>query len=240
MPRVAPKHPLAVRATHWVNGPTLLVMIWSGLLIYWAYDPYQIVVGDTVLVQFFAQWFYDALDLNNGLALGRAYHFLFGWLFALNGLVYVAYTFWSGYWRHLKPDRRTPIDAARVALHDLRLVKERPPQGIFNAAQKLSYIGVITMGAGSVLTGLAILKSVQLGWLTYLLGGYQTARLIHFTLTILYVLFFVVHVAQVAKAGWNNFRAMVAGYEIVPTTGGFADGRPTVSAEAAAGPVPRA
>jgi len=29
------------------------------------------------------------------------------------------------------------------------------------------------------------------------------------------VLFFVVHVVQVARAGWNNFRAMVTGYEIV-------------------------
>jgi hypothetical protein len=28
--------------------------------------------------------------------------------------------------------------------------------------------------------------------------------------------FFVVHVVQVVLAGWNNFRSMVSGYEIVP------------------------
>jgi hypothetical protein len=28
--------------------------------------------------------------------------------------------------------------------------------------------------------------------------------------------FFVVHVFQVIFAGWNNFRSMVSGYEIVP------------------------
>ena len=28
--------------------------------------------------------------------------------------------------------------------------------------------------------------------------------------------FFVVHVVQVILAGWNNFRSMVSGYEIVP------------------------
>jgi hypothetical protein len=30
------------------------------------------------------------------------------------------------------------------------------------------------------------------------------------------VVFFVIHVAQVIRAGWNNFLAMVTGYELVP------------------------
>ena len=42
------------------------------------------------------------------------------------------------------------------------------------------------------------------------------ARFIHFWLTIGYCAFFVVHIGQVVKTGWNNFRAMVTGYEIVP------------------------
>ena len=29
------------------------------------------------------------------------------------------------------------------------------------------------------------------------------------------VAFFAVHVTQVIKAGWNNFRSMVSGYELV-------------------------
>ena len=67
------------------------------------------------------------------------------------------------------------------------------------------------MGAGSLVTGLAIYKPTQLAWLTGLLGGYAWARAEHFALTIGYVLFFVVHIAQVIRAGWNNFRAMVTG-----------------------------
>jgi thiosulfate reductase cytochrome b subunit len=47
------------------------------------------------------------------------------------------------------------------------------------------------------------------------MGGYETARLIHFALTIGYCLFFLIHIAQVIKAGWNNFRAMITGYEVV-------------------------
>ena len=69
------------------------------------------------------------------------------------------------------------------------------------------------MGVGSLLTGLAIYKPVQFEWLTAMFGGYQAARLLHFWLTVGYVLFFVVHVAQVIRAGWNNFRAMIIGYE---------------------------
>ena len=84
----------------------------------------------------------------------------------------------------------------------------------FNGAQRLAYIGVILMGAGSLLTGLAIYKPTQLAWLTNLLGGYAWARAEHFTLTIGYVLFFVIHISQVIRAGWYNFRAMLSGYEL--------------------------
>jgi hypothetical protein len=33
-----------------------------------------------------------------------------------------------------------------------------------------------------------------------------------------FCLFFVVHVAQVAFAGWNTFRGMVSGLEVRPVT----------------------
>jgi hypothetical protein len=34
-------------------------------------------------------------------------------------------------------------------------------------------------------------------------------------LTIGYVLFFLIHIIQVIIAGWNNFQAMVTGFEVV-------------------------
>jgi thiosulfate reductase cytochrome b subunit len=70
------------------------------------------------------------------------------------------------------------------------------------------------MGLGSLLTGLAIYKPVQFSWLAALFSGYQMARWFHFWLTVGYIAFFVVHVAQVIKTGWNNFRAMIIGYEV--------------------------
>jgi thiosulfate reductase cytochrome b subunit len=46
-------------------------------------------------------------------------------------------------------------------------------------------------------------------------GGYEAARIEHFILTVGYVLFFVIHIIQVILAGWNNFRAMIAGFEVI-------------------------
>ncbi|HZG23999.1 MAG TPA: cytochrome b/b6 domain-containing protein, partial [Chitinophagaceae bacterium] len=74
---------------------------------------------------------------------------------------------------------------------------------------------IIVMGFGSILTGLAIYKPVQLGWLCSLMGGYEFARIIHFALTIAYCLFFVIHILQVLRAGWKNFSSMVTGFEVV-------------------------
>lgn len=215
MRRLEPKHPRPVRWMHWLNVPLLVIMIWSGLLIYWANDVYSIRFGDWTLFRFFPDEFYTALGLRGGLAVGMAYHFAFMWLFAINGLIYVLYTFISGEWRDLLPNRQTPREAWDVLLHDLHLSRKPLPRRKFNGAQRIAYTGVILMGAGSLLTGLAIYKPTQLAWLTSLLGGYEWARLEHFTLTVGYVVFFVIHITQVVRAGWNNFRAMVTGCEIV-------------------------
>jgi len=72
------------------------------------------------------------------------------------------------------------------------------------------------MGLGSLLTGLAIYKPTQLHLITALFGGYEMARWFHSWLTLSYVGFFLMHVAQVICAGWNNFRAMLIGYQVVP------------------------
>jgi thiosulfate reductase cytochrome b subunit len=215
MNHLEPKHPRAIRWMHWINFPVLVIMIWSGLRIYWANDVYAVRLGRVTLFHFFPDWFYRVFRLEYGLAAGMAYHFTFMWFFAINGFLYVLYTFVSGEWRHLLPNRHTPRDAWHVVLHDLGLRKTALPTAKFNGAQRLAYTGVILMGVGSLLTGLAIYKPVQLPWLTDLLGGYTWARWEHFTLMVGYVLFFVVHIGQVIRAGWNNLRGMITGYELV-------------------------
>ena len=190
-------------------------MIWSGLRIYWANDVYAFGIGGWTWFEFFPDGFYERLDLDRHLARGMAFHFSFAWLFVLNGLAYVAYTAVSGEWRHVVPGRKSISEAWQVFLHDLRIRKEAPPQGRYNAAQRLTYTAVIVLGVLAVLSGFAIYKPTQLGLLTALFRSYENARLVHFIVTISFVLFFVVHVLQVLRAGWGNFWSMITGYKLV-------------------------
>jgi thiosulfate reductase cytochrome b subunit len=223
--RLEKKHPLAIRWMHWVNFPVLFTMIWSGLLIYWndsdnAYQHphavYRVGVGSLTLVRMFPPWFWKAINAPYRVTEGLGYHFFFMWLFAINGILYVSYLLISGEWRLLVPERRSIKDAIQVTLVDLHLGKGLPPQKKYNGAQRIAYSVVILMGLGSLVTGLSIYKPTQVHWITSLLGGYEMARWEHFWLTMAFCAFFVVHVVQVVLAGWNNFRSMVSGYEIVP------------------------
>jgi thiosulfate reductase cytochrome b subunit len=219
------KHKLATRWFHWVNFPILLAMMFSGLLIYWAYDPYRVGVGGITLFHFFPNWFYTATDRGltrvgqpgvvQNLAFGMALHFAVAWLFAVNGIAYVFYTLFSGEWRELLPDRYSLREALQVVKHDAGFKVPLPPQGRYNAAQRITYTAIVIMGGFSLLTGLAIYKPAQLHWLTASLGGYEWARWEHFWLTMGYAGFFLIHIAQVIRAGWANFRAMVCGYDLV-------------------------
>jgi len=215
MKRLERKHSLATRWMHWINFPLLAMMIWSGLLIYWANAVYSLRIFGYEIFHFFPAGFYEFLSIPYRLAEGLQLHFFFMWLFTANGVAYVIYTFASGEWRSLLPVPASFRRAPLVALHDAHIVKQKPPQGKYNDAQRIAYTAVILMGAGSIVTGLAIYKPTQLAWLTSLLGGYEWARWEHFWLMVLFVLFFAVHVIQVAIAGWANFRSMVTGYDVV-------------------------
>ena len=142
----------------------------------------------------------------------------------LTGLLYVLFLAFSGEWRQLIPKRETLGEAIQVVLHDLKIRRQPLPRRKFNGAQRIAYSGVIVMGAGMVLTGLAIYKPVQLALISAPFNGiggataYEVSRFLHFWITLAFCGFFLVHVAQVARAGWNNFRAMVTGYEIVTVT----------------------
>ncbi len=193
-------------------------MIWSGILIYWASDVYRLGWGNKTILKFFPDSFYKALNIPFRLAEGMNVHFLFMWIFAINGLLYLLYLLFSKEYKLIFPCRKSFKEAWLVILHDLHIKKGVPPQKKYNAAQRIAYTGVIFMGLGSLLTGLAIYKPVQLYWLCNMLGGYEWARAEHFILTILFCLFFLIHVLQVCKTGWNNFRGMITGFEVEPGT----------------------
>lgn len=215
MPKtVVKKHSLAIRWLHWINFPLLAIMLWSGLLIYWANSVYHIRLGNQVLFHFFPKGFYTALGVPFRLAEGMALHFTFMWLFFINGVIYVIYLLVSKEYKLIFPNKKSLKESFQVVLHDLHIRRGLPPQKKYNAAQRLAYTGVIIMGFLMIITGMAIYKPAQLNWLTTICGGYGWARAEHFIISVLFVLFFIVHVVQVIVAGWRNFSSMITGFEI--------------------------
>lgn len=215
MKKIIQKHPLAIRWLHWINFPLLTIMIWSGILIYWGNDVYRLGWGDKTILKFFPDSIYKALHIPFRLAEGMSLHFFFMWFFTINGIIYFFYLLFSKEWKLIFPNKQSLKEAWLVILHDLHIKKGLPPQKKYNAAQRIAYTGIIVLGFGIIVTGLAIYKPVQLHWLCYILGGYEWARIEHFIITILFSLFFLVHIVQVILAGWKNFSSMITGFEVV-------------------------
>lgn len=189
-------HPLPVRVAHWINVLAILLMLFSGWKIYNA-SP------------LFGFTFPDALTLGGWLAGALQWHFAAMWLLALNGMIYLAYGFFSGHLRR----RMLPI-APRALFGDmldaLRGRLAHDDLSVYNAAQKAAYLGAILLGAGLVLSGLAIWKPVQLYWLAALMGDYEGARLLHFFCMAGLVLFVLVHLAMVLLVP-KTFLTMITG-----------------------------
>ena len=175
-------HPLFVRITHWINAFAMLCMITSGWKIYNASPIFPFM---------FAKW----LTLGGWLGGALAWHFAALWLLVVNGLVYVLYGILSGHFRHdFLPLGPRAIWRDFVAALTFRLEHRL---GRYNAVQRLLYIVVLLFGVGVVVSGLAIWKPVQFQLLTGLLGGYDTARVIHFFMMAGIVGFVAVHLALV-------------------------------------------
>jgi len=187
-------HPLTVRITHWLNALAMIIMIMSGWRIY---------NSDPILPFSFPVWptlggsYEGSVDIHNedGLAGALQWHFAGMWLLAINGAIYLAYGLLSGHFRHAF----FPVGPAAVLRDTLAALQFRLPHrlGAYNAVQKTLYLGVLTAGVVMVLSGLAIWKPGQFQELTWLFGGFDVARVIHFLGMAAIVAFLIVHVALV-------------------------------------------
>ena len=159
-------HPVWVRVTHWINVVAMVVMIGSGWEIYNASPLFPFV-------------FPRAITLGGWLAGALLWHFAAMWLLAVNGLVYLVLGILTGRFRRkLVPIR--PGDVLSDAKAALTGKLNHDDLSVYNAVQKLLYLGVILAGIVIVLSGLAIWKPVQLQELTAVFGGYDAARYVHF------------------------------------------------------------
>jgi thiosulfate reductase cytochrome b subunit len=189
-------HPVWVRITHWINALAMLVMIGSGWEIYNA-SP------------LFGFTFPRSITLGGWLAGALLWHFAAMWVLAINGLVYIALGILTGRFRRkLLPIRPGEVVADMKAALTFRLSHD--DISVYNAVQRLLYVGVILAGIVIVLSGLAIWKPIQLQELTALFGGYDAARYVHFFAMAAIVGFLVVHVL-LALIVPKSLKAMVTG-----------------------------
>lgn len=194
-------HPLLVRITHWINVLAVLIMVASGWRIYNA-DP------------IFAFSFPRELTLGGWLAGALQWHFAAMWLFALNGLVYLAYGIFSGHFRR----KLFPISPQAV-LHDigqaLKGKLSHEDLSVYNAAQRTAYVALILALAVLVLSGLALWKPVQFYTLGMLMGDYEGVRVVHFLAMSAVVAIVLVHVAMVILVP-KTFPTMITGRTKAP------------------------
>jgi thiosulfate reductase cytochrome b subunit len=189
-------HPVWVRVTHWINAIAMVVMILSGWEIYNA-SP------------LFGFTYPKSITLGGWLAGALLWHFAAMWLLAVNGFIYVALGLATGRFRRkLFPLR--PGDVIADAGAALRGKLAHDDLSVYNAVQKLLYLGVILAGVVIVLSGLSIWKPVQMQELTAVFGGYDAARYVHFFAMAAIVGFIVVHVVMAFLVP-KSLRAMITG-----------------------------
>jgi Ni/Fe-hydrogenase b-type cytochrome subunit len=150
------------------------------------------------------------------LAGGRRWHFFFGWIFALNGLLYFLYNLTNGHIRKFLFTFKDAAQAPAMIAYYLRLRRESPQEEEYNPLQKMAYTSVFLILTPLVfLSGFAMSPQLNIAfhWLPAAFGGRQSARTIHFILAFGFALFTFGHVFMVLTTGFlNNMRSMVSGW----------------------------
>jgi thiosulfate reductase cytochrome b subunit len=189
-------HPLWVRITHWINAIAIFVMIGSGWQIYNASPLFPFT-------------FPRSIALGGWLAGALLWHFAAMWVLVINGIVYVTLGIVTGRFRR----KLLPIHPAEVVADVKAALAGRLAHddlSVYNAVQRLLYLGVILAGVVVVLSGLSIWKPIQLQELTALFGGYDAARYVHFFAMAAIVGFLLIHIVM-AFVVPRSLRAIIIG-----------------------------
>ena len=189
-------HSLRVRIFHWINAFSMILMIMSGWRIYNASPLFDFK-------------FPDMLTLGGWLGGALQWHFAAMWLFVINLLIYIVGGIVSGHFKR----SFFPLRPSEVVQDLLKAAKGKLPHevGKYNAVQKSFYVGIILIMLLTITSGLVVWKSVQFQTIGLLMGGYESARLVHFAGMSLICAFIVVHLALVAIVP-STFLPMITGW----------------------------
>jgi thiosulfate reductase cytochrome b subunit len=226
---VTSRHSVLVRVTHWITTLCFLALLVSGVEIvishprfYWGetgndLTPALFQVPIPASRNFVPSGYGYVLPDQNGWS--RYLHFQAAWVVVSTGLLYVIFGLVSGHLRkNLLPggaDLSWRSFSASIASH-LRF--KRPSEAeawSYNVLQRLSYLFVIFILFPLVIwTGLAMSPAFVSAFpaTVNVLGGQQSARTLHFFVSLFLLLFLLVHVVMIFLAGfWSRMRAMITG-----------------------------
>ncbi len=226
---VSPRHAGVVRLTHWLITLSFLALLVTGVEIlishprfYWGETGN---VNTPTLFKIPIPSSRDTVPTGYGYVLpdqngwSRYLHFEAAWVAILTALLYGAFGLFRGHFRRNLLPAASDLSPKRLASDIARHPPFRRPTdddaGSYNVVQRLSYLLVIFVLFPLVIwTGLDMsptFASVFPGAIT-VLGGRQSARTLHFFVSILLVLFLLVHVFMVYLAGFRKrVGAMITG-----------------------------
>ena len=236
VPTAAPRvrHSVLVRITHWITTLCFFALLISGVEIvishprfYWGETGNDLtptlfklpIPASRALVP---TGYGYALPDQNGWS--RSLHFQAAWVVLLTGLLYTIFGLSTGHWRrNLLPGGADLSWRAFSAAFASHLRFERPSGAeawSYNLLQRLAYLFVIFVLFPLVIwTGLAMSPAFVSAFpaTVTVLGGQQSARTIHFFVSLALLLFLLVHVVMVWLAGfWSRMRAMITGRAALP------------------------
>jgi thiosulfate reductase cytochrome b subunit len=159
------------------------------------------------------------IGIYNQNSWGRSLHFLAGWILVATGAAYLFSGFLTNHLRqHLVP--RSAEFSPRLFWNDFMehvRLKIRTPTGgpQYGLLQKTSYFFVVFIALPLTgITGLAMSPTITAAFpfLSGMFGGFQSARTIHFFLSVFLALFLLIHVVMIIKSGFKRqMRAMTIG-----------------------------
>lgn len=228
-PQILPRHALFVRVTHWLTTIAFFALLLSGVEVVLSHPRfYWGEVGNVNTPPAFTipvpssrgavPTAYDyVLPDQNGWS--RYMHVQSAWLLLFTGLVYLIAGFRSRHFqRNLVPataDRTWRAFRATILEHVRLSAAALGDSFSYNALQRVSYLVIVFILVPLVVwTGLAMAPAFTavFPWTVNVLGGRQSARTLHFFITVALVLFTLVHVAMIALAGFRSrVRAMITG-----------------------------
>jgi thiosulfate reductase cytochrome b subunit len=141
----------------------------------------------------------------------RYLHFQAAWVAVLTGLLYLVFGFVTGHFRRNLFPAMAELSWRAIKFGPVRDVDARS----YNVLQRLTYVFVIFVLFPLVIwTGLAMSPAIASVFpsAVSVLGGQQSARTIHFFVSVSLLLFLLVHLGMVVLAGFRNrMRAMITG-----------------------------